>query len=155
MSLALNALVSNGRQPLPDAGTEAMLDAAEPLAGAHVLVVGHHTIDMLCGLIGRGCGAALERRLDSKLPAEPAELVVMPYADSLEAATTAIAIARRSLLPCGRLLMLDPEGHTAPAIFRLLHAAGFSAVKSRRLAHGVLLIADWPMFGIQREVPHA
>ncbi len=155
MSFALISHRPDALPPLPDAGTEALLEAAAPLGGAHALVVGHHSIDMLCGLIARGCGAALERTLDSQLPAEPAELVIMPCADSLEAATTAIAIARRSLLPCGRLLMLDPTGQNAAAIIRLLHAAGFSAVKSRKLPEGTLLSADWPMFGLHTEPHHA
>ncbi len=155
MSFARNAQLLITPPPPPNAGTTALLNACGPVDGAHAIVVGHHTIDILCGLLARGCGAALERRLDSSLSAEPAELVVMPCADTLEAAGTAIAIARRSLLPCGRLVMLDPEGNTASAIVQMLQAAGFSAIKTRILPQGTLLSADWPMFGITRGIHHA
>lgn len=127
-----------------------MLDAAEPLAGAHTLVLAQPSrtsVELLCGLIGRGCGAAAEQAADSPLQVETAEIVLVPQVESLDAATRAILAARRCLLPCGRIVMQDADGTLAKPIARLLAAAGFSFVRITPGADGAIISADWPMFG--------
>jgi hypothetical protein len=133
----------------------ALLDAAEPLPDAHVLVIGPRSLDIVCGLIRRGCAAALEIPLAGPSSTEPAELVIVPGVDSLEQATAAASLARRSLLPCGRIVMLDTTGRFATSVALMLRRAGVSGVRSRPIAGGILLRADWPMFGLGRERHHA
>lgn len=126
-----------------------MLDVAEPVQGAHALVVCHPGIgglDMLCGLLGRGCEAATELPPDARGRMEPAEIVLVPNVTTLDTANLAIAMARRSLLPCGRIVLRDATGLLATGISRLLHAAGFSFVRVRALAGGNIVSADWPWF---------
>jgi len=132
----------------------ALLDAAEPLQDAHVLVIGPRSLDIVCGLIRRGCAAALEIPLAGPSCPEPVELVIVPGVDSLEQATAAASLARRSLLPCGRIVMLDTTGRFAAAVARMLRNAGFSGIRSRPLAGGTLLRVEWPMFGLGRERHH-
>jgi hypothetical protein len=130
---------------------QAMLDAAEPLRGAHALVLCHGGsagLDALCGLIGRGCGAAAELSPEGAMAAEPAEIVLVPGLRDLAAAQRAIAVARRCLLPCGRIVLQDCAGGLAREIVRLLRAAGFTGLRTRDGAEGAIISADWPMFGL-------
>jgi hypothetical protein len=143
------------QQPGPIAA-QAMLDAAGPLSGAHALVIGHAALDVLCGLIGRGCSAAVELQPDAHLPGEPAEIVLVPDVENLDMAAWAIAQARRSLLPCGRMVMLERTGRLSAQVSQMLRSAGFSGVKLRPGAEGTLITADWPMFGrLHREAGRA
>lgn len=125
-----------------------LLDAAEPITDARALVIGPASLEALCGLIGRGCAGATELSLSGRMPAERAEIVLVPQVDSLNEASQIIALARRALLPCGRIVMHDHDGALSPAIARLLRASGFSAVRSRADARGTIITADWPMFGL-------
>jgi len=138
-----------------DTGVAAMLAAGEPLPQTHALVIGHHTLELLCGLISRGCAAALEMKPQGRLPAEPAELVLIPDIDTLDAARNALLLARRALLPCGRIVLQDRSGTQATAIADLLRRGGFSAVRVRRGATTTLITGDWPMFGLTTTVRHA
>ncbi len=141
-----------------------MLDAAEPLVGAHALVLCHGGpagLDALCGLFGRGCGAAAELSPDGAVPSEPAEIVLVPGLRTLNAASCAILAARRCLLPCGRIVLQDCAGGLTRDVVRLLRAAGFTAIRTRAGQDGTIISADWPMFrlhgtGLQRvEMGHA
>ena len=136
-----------------------MLDAAAPLESAHAIVVGRGSLEVLCALIGQGCSAATVMAHGGRLPPERAELVLVPLVASLDEAHHAIAIARRALLPCGRIVLRDPNGTLAARMARMLRAAGFSAVRIRPCqAHdgvdGAIVSADWPMFGLHREAAH-
>ncbi len=143
--------------PPPPATVLPLLTAAGPLAGVHALVVakpGPVSLDLLCGLISRGCGAAAEAPPYGPTPVEPAEIVLVPQVDRIEVAVSAIQLARRCLLPCGRIVLQDTTANLAPAIAKLLRAAGFSFVRSRPVADVVVISADWPMFGHQLHETH-
>ena len=135
--------------PLPNQAS-VLLDAAEPVQDAHALVLGTPglaSLDILCGLIGRGCAAAAELSPDGPVPAEPAEIVLVPAVSSLDMATRAIMLTRRCLLPCGRIVLQDASGALATAIIRLLRAAGFVRIVAS--ADSAVICADWPMFSHQ------
>jgi hypothetical protein len=110
---------------------------------------------VLCGLIGRGCAGATEMAVGARTQADPAEILLMPHIATLSDATQAIAIARRVLLPCGRIVLNDRTGALAGEIKGLLRSAGFSAVRAQQHEAGTLVIADWPMFGFRQDVRHA
>lgn len=142
---------------LPPSGCAALLDAAEPLRGVHALVIckgGAAGLDALCGLIARGCDAATELSEDGRVPAEPAEIVLAPMIDSIGAAARVVSLARRSLLPCGRIV-LRCEAGLADGVRQLLQAAGFAPVVARANEAGVIVSADLPMFGMGRGMRHA
>lgn len=140
-------------QPEPDL-TQSLLDAAGPLGRSHALVIGHDTLDVLCSLIRRGCGAAAEMGFGGRLPAEPTEIVLVPRIAHLDEAAAAIRLARRTLLPCGRIVLHDSEPRRAATVMRLLRDAGFSGVRSRagEGMAGAIITADWPMFGLKTRV---
>lgn len=134
---------------------DAMLDVAEPLQDTRVLVIGHETIEALCGLIGRGCNAATEMAIGGRLPTERTEIVLVPRIGSLDEARMALALARRVLLPCGRIVMHDTDTLLAAPVVRLLRSKGFSAIRARVSPHGTIVSADWPMFGLNAGPLHA
>lgn len=154
MSMTLSILVTSKR---PLARYSALLDAAEPLRGAHALVIcsgGPAGLDVLCGLIARGCNAAAEMSDDGRIPAEPTEILLAPDIASLGAAARLAALARRCLLPCGRIVLRCEPGLSA-AVRQVLLEAGFAPVVARQTEAGVVVSADLPMFGMGRGARHA
>jgi hypothetical protein len=119
------------------------------------LVIGPDALEVLCGLIGRGCAGATEMAMAARTQAEPAEILLMPHVATLSDAMQAIAIARRALLPCGRIVLNDRTGALAGDVMGLLRGAGFSAVRAQQHETGTLVTADWPMFGFRQDVAHA
>jgi hypothetical protein len=137
------------------AACSALLDAAEPLRGVHALVIcngGAAGLDALCGLIARGCDAASEMPETGRVPAEPAEIVLAPMVDTLDRAVRVVLLARRTLLPCGRVV-LRCDAELAEGTSRLLAASGFAKALIRTTDDGVIISADLPMFG--HRVHHA
>ena len=65
-----------------------------------------------------------------------------------------VSLARRSLLPCGRIV-LRCEAGLADGVRQLLQAAGFAPVVARANEAGVIVSADLPMFGMGRGMRHA
>jgi hypothetical protein len=142
-------------RPLPPAASSALLDAAEPLLGVHAVVIcngGAAGLDALCGLIARGCDAASELPETGRVPAEPAEIVLAPRVDTLDRAARVVLLARRTLLPCGRVV-LRCDAEVAEGTSRLLAASGFAKALIRTTDDGVIISADLPMFG--HRVHHA
>lgn len=88
------------------------------------------------------------------MPAEPAEILLAPEIDSIGSAARVVSLARRCLLPCGRIV-LRCEAGLAGGIRQLLHAAGFAPVVVRSTDGGSIVSADLPMFGLGRVVDHA
>jgi hypothetical protein len=125
----------------------ALLDAVGDVAGAHVAVLGAGALPVLCGLIRRGAAAAAELALSDRAIADPAEIVVVPRIASGQQAAQAIALARRALLPCGRIVMRDVSGVLERDIAALLRSAGFVGIRTGRDADGAIVSGEWPMFG--------
>ena len=120
-----------------------LLDPLWRLAGdlsqSRTLIVADHGLDVMCGLIRRGCLAATVLRLGDKPDADDYNLVFVPYLTSAEAV---IQLARRSLAPNGMLVVGVQDGEAASALARRLRLNGFSGVHSVRLPGMVLLRAD-------------
>lgn len=132
----------------PDAGNDALFAAVGLVDGLHVLVIGGVGLEVLCGLIRRGCTAAAEIPLTDRCTgAEPADIAILPRLTSLAEAASAMVLAARLVLPGGRLVLRDGTGRLARAIAALLPRHGFSA--PRRIVDGgqVLLVAERPFFG--------
>ena len=145
-----------GRSAPPSTpGIAALLDAAEPIQDAHALVIGQESLEVLCGLIGRGCAGATEMPLAVRTQVDPAEILLVPHVATMSDATQAIAVARRALLPCGRIVLNDQNGALTVSLMALVRGAGFSAVRALPHETGTLVTADWPMFGFRQDVSHA
>jgi putative intracellular protease/amidase len=129
--------------PQPDTRESDLLDPLGRLAGdmtnARVLVVADHGLDLMCGLIRRGCLAATVLHPGDKPDADNYDVVFIPLATSPD---DVIRLARRALAPNGRLVA--GVGHTAAAVAlaRRLRLNGFSAPHSIHLSDLILLRAS-------------
>lgn len=134
---------------------DAMLNVAEPLQDTQVMVIGHETIEALCALIGRGYGAATEMAIGGWLPTDRAEIGWCRAWDRWMKPRMALALARRVLLPCGRIVMHDTDSLLAEPIICLLRSTGFSVIRARISPHGTIVSDDWQMFGQNAGAVHA
>ena len=130
-----------GGTPQPD-----LLDPLLRLAGevreTRALIVTKHGLDLLCGLIGRGCPAGTALRVGDRPDAGEYDLVVVPDLAELPALDAVTRLARRALAPLGRLVVGVRDGKTAIALARRLRLNGFTALRSTHVAGQMLLRAD-------------
>ena len=130
------------------ASSDPLLDCAEPLAGAHVLILGRDFSDMLCGLIHRGAAAVTcLRRDDHSSAVAEADVVILHGCAGDQKLREALAFARRVLNSGGRVVLRGGGQGDAPMLARLLAEHGFFSVRCRALPSGAVLTADLPFFG--------
>ncbi|HEY4173811.1 MAG TPA: hypothetical protein VGM42_12355 [Rhodopila sp.] len=129
--------------PQPDTSEADLLDPLWRLAGdmtnARVLIVAEHGLDLMCGLIRRGCLAATVLHPGDKPDADDYDVVFVPFAASADAV---IRLARRSLLPNGRLVAGVRTPAEAVALARRLRLNGFSTPHAGHLPNLILLRAN-------------
>ena len=127
----------------PDTQENDLLDPLWRLAGdmcaSRALIVADHGLDLMCGLIRRGCLAATVLRLGDKPDADDYNVVFVPLVTSSD---DVIRLARRSLAPNGRLIAGVRDGAAAVALARRLRLNGFSGLHSIHLPGLMLLRAD-------------
>jgi hypothetical protein len=127
----------------PETQENDLLDPLWRLAGdlcaSRALIVADHGLDLMCGLIRRGCLAATVLRLGDKPDANDYNVVFVPH---LTSADGVIQLARRSLAPNGMLIAGVRDGAAAIALARRLRLNGFSGLHSIHLPGLVLLRAD-------------
>jgi hypothetical protein len=116
-----------------------LLRLAGELRDTHALIVAEPGVELLCGLVRRGCLAATILRGGVTPEAGAFDLVLMPRIASAEAA---VRVARRSLMPGGRLVAAVRAGKPAAALLRRLRLNGFVGVCSLALPGVMLLRAD-------------
>jgi hypothetical protein len=126
---------------------DALLEELKPPPNAHALVIGHDTLDTLCGLIRRGCAEAAELRPDERgCPApDSVELAVLPDPVSLAEASASVKIARRALTGGGRIAIRDATGRYRRELVSLLRAQGFVSVCTRYGRGNVLVLGQRPV----------
>jgi hypothetical protein len=130
----------------PDTPTSAPEDAllllAGELTGTRALIVADHGLDLMCGLIRRGCLAATTLRIGDKPDTNDYDLVLLPDSGVLASPDDVIRLARRSLGPNGRLIAGVIAGSAASALARRLRLNGFAALRSAHLPGVTLLRAE-------------
>ena len=130
----------------PDTQENDLLDPLWRLAGdlrdARVLIVAEHGLDLMCGLIRRGCLAATVLRVGEKPDANDYDVVLVPRVMALPSYDHVIRLARRSLAPNGRLIAGVSNGREAVALARRLRLNGFSTLHSTHVSGLMLLRAD-------------
>ncbi len=129
------------------------------VSDTHALVIGEHTLEMVCLLIRHGCIAAGTLRWHEKAECGAVDLVVVPDLPDLQLLNEALRQARRALLPNGRIVLhLAPERPSAVAglIFELLERHGFCAMRVMPQRDGSLIEAEVPFFGpsLHHQYPH-
>ena len=99
---------------VPQGAGDALLDELAPPPGAHALVIGHHTLETLSGLIRCGCAGATELRPDEQGAPRPesVQVALLPDPATPGEAATSVAIARRALDGGGRIGIRDASGRT-------------------------------------------
>jgi hypothetical protein len=132
-------------RPQPDTRENDLLDPLWRLAGdmcnARALIVAEHGLDLMCGLIRRGCPAATVLRPGDKPDADDYDVVYVVRVTSLPSSDDVIRLARRSLGPDGRLIAGVRNGREAVALARRLRLNGFTALQSTSLPGLTLLRA--------------
>lgn len=130
----------------PDTQENELLDPLWRLTGtmsnARALIVAEHGLNLMCGLIRRGCPAATVLRPGDKPDADDYDLVFVPKVTALPSYKAVIRLARRSLAPNGRLIAGVPDARESAALALRLRLNGFSALHSIHLPGLVLLRAD-------------
>ncbi len=123
-----------------------LLDCVGPFEDEHVLVIGD-ALEVMCGLIRRGCAAAAEVSLHERAVTEPADIAVVPRLDTPELAARAVTLARRALAPFGRIILRDRCETLARQAAAMLRREDFSAIRVRVTAQATLVTAECPWFG--------
>ena len=133
-------------QPATDVQDAALLDPLLRLAGdiktTHTLIVADHALELMCGLIRRGCLAATMRRACDIPDADDYGLVLVPQATTLPSHEEVIRVARRCLVSHGRLVVGVRSGKAATDLARRLRLNGFTNLRSTHLPGRTLLRAD-------------
>jgi hypothetical protein len=111
---------------LSDDPEKSLLDSLAGLAGERALILGLN-IEIMCGLIQRGCREVTEMERDDHPEAGSVELVVVPAVASEAAAERAVALARRGLTNFGRIVM-----RTARSPSAALRAAVLDSLRRHR-----------------------
>jgi hypothetical protein len=123
-----------------------LLDPLWRLAGdmrnTHALIVAEHGLNLMCGLIRRGCLAATVLRPRDKPDANDYGVVFVPRVAALPSADAVIRLALRSLGANGRLIAGVDDSRAAAALGRRLRLNGFSTLHSMHLPGLTLLRAD-------------
>ena len=137
-------LASPAAVPMAQAG-DVSLEDFEPPPGARALVIGHRTLETLCGLIRHGCAGAAELRpYDRGGPRpESAEIAVLVDPASRDETVCSIAMAWRALSGGGRILVQDPGGRRHE-MEGLLRRQGFIAISSRETPRGTIVLGRRP-----------
>jgi hypothetical protein len=121
------------------------LDPLLRLAGetrtARALVIATQSLDLICGLLRRGCPTATVIRPGSKPDAHDYSLVVASQAAGFQPEALVRQI-RGALVPGGRLIARVPAGATARSFMRRLRLNGFAVTRTVQLSPFTLLCAD-------------
>jgi hypothetical protein len=138
----IQASVAAPLQVRPQSDTD-LLDPLWRLAGdmhnSRALIVAEHGLDLMCGLIRRGCLAATVLRLGDKPDADDYDVVFVPRVTSADAV---IRLARRALVADGRLIAGVDTAQDAAALARRLRLNGFAGVHAAHFPGHILLRAD-------------
>ncbi len=117
----------------------------QPGQATRALIIADHGIDLLGGLIRRGCTAAAWLRPVSRPETATYQLVfildITPDSDIVQLIHT----ARRTLLRCGRLVArvsLEPNGRVTRGLARRLKLNGFVGLRTLALPGRCLLRAE-------------
>jgi hypothetical protein len=121
-------------RPATDSQEPALLDPLLRLAGdlrnTRALIVADHALELMCGLLRRGCLAATTVRIGAKPDEADFDLVLIPYATAVGSDDELIRLARGCLMPNGRVIAGARNGREAIALARRLRLNGFTDIRS-------------------------
>jgi hypothetical protein len=131
---------------MPDRHDSEVIDPLIRLAGdirnAHALILAEHGLDLMCGLIRRGCLAATILRVGDRPDTSDYDVVFVPRVTELASLDTVVRVARMALVPSGRLIAGFGSRTDAVALAGRLRLNGFSPVRSFPTRDAVVICAD-------------
>jgi hypothetical protein len=119
-----------------------LLRLAGDLHTVRALIIAERSLDLLCGLIGRGCLAATAIRFGAKPDGDDYDLVVASPKAAEFSPDRLIRQIRGGLAPNGRLVACIPNGRSATAFIRRLRLNGFAVLPPVHLPNLTLLRAE-------------
>ncbi len=128
---------------LSDDPEQSLLDSLAGLAGERALILGLN-IEIMCGLIQRGCREVTEMERDDHPEAGSVDVVVAPSVATAAAADRAVALARRVLTHFGRVVVRtaqSPSAALCEAIIDSLRRQGFFLTDIRYSADQTAYVA--------------
>lgn len=133
-----------------------LITMADPALDSRIVVINPGALDLACTLLRRGYQTASVVRLDDRIPAHQADIVIIPTPATAVFLQQAIPFARRMLAPMGavalRLAAGRPDSLASDAR-QLLLLNGFTAIRVTT-AHGETLIgAELPLHGHLPSMP--
>lgn len=133
-----------------DPDMAALITMADPAPDSRIAIVTPGGLDLACELIRRGCSTASIVRLDDRIRAHEADIVIIPQATTADILERAIPFARRMLAPMG-VVVLRLAADRTDLLYawarRQLLLNGFTAIRVAT-AHGeTLLGAELPLHG--------
>ncbi len=140
-SVATAAAAPDGQSEDPE---KSLLDSLAGLAGERALILGLD-IEIMCGLIQRGCQEVTEVEPGDRPEAGSVDLVIVPSVTTVDTALLAIAQARRALTAFGRVVlrtMRDPSQELSRAIPDILRLNGFFVLGVEKTANRTAFTAE-------------
>jgi hypothetical protein len=131
---------------------EALLEAAGPVAGEHVLVIGHDAPGIVAVLACRGAAEITLLGPTARPETESVDVAVVTGVASLRYAQRAVELARQAMTRTGRIVLrsaTEPDDGLADGVARLLRDAGFCDMRLRTAGDRIIAVATLPMFGGQ------
>ena len=123
---------------------------ADPALDSRIVVISPGALDLTCNLLRHGYQTASVVRLDDRIPAHQADVVIIPQPATAAFLERAIPFARRMLAPMGavalRLATDRPDSLYAWARQQLL-LNGFTAVRVATARGETLIGAELPLHG--------
>jgi len=114
------------------------------VTNTRVVVLGDHTLELLCGLLRRGCPAALALHSGDTFEAALAGLVIVAQPPVGTTISHLLDLAARALVPNGCLVLRTQPAVLPPSLLPALRAAGFCPHRAHDSAGEKSVFADRP-----------
>jgi hypothetical protein len=127
-----------------------LIAMADPAIDSRIAVISPGALDIACQLIRHGYQTASVMRLDDRVRAHQADVVIIPQVADSTFIERAIPFAHRLLAPMGVVVLRLPSdrtGRTAAFARRQMTLNGFTAVRVTTARGETLLGAELPLHG--------
>ncbi len=132
---------------------DALLEAAGPVVGEHVLVIGHDTPGIVAELACRGAAEITLLGPNARAEAATADVALVTGVACVGYAQRAVEAACRALSRTGRIVLrsaAEADDDLADGMTRALRAAGFSRLRLRVAGGRVIASAYLPQLDSRR-----
>src|SRR4051794_18099682 len=110
----------------PESDSDPLLQLVGDVHTAHTLIIAPHSLDLMCGLLRRGCPAATALRQSAKPDMDSYDLVVAELELGRVPPEALVQRIRGALAHKGRLVARLAAGPAAAGFIRRLRLNGFS-----------------------------